>query len=295
VPNLPLELIECAARYIEKTGTGEGMTPPYVIPVIVEMDVAPGETVSVTGARFVPSDEFTSKGLKDDVVSFAFGDAVTGEEGKTRLATTIALSINSEDMLPKEIGKVEITAVAQGVEAAKRVPVRLNFVDYWEKLFWHYLPYWLPAVSVLALLLLSLFWIALRARFKYHQIRPVATLGKQEFLLRGMGSTGARDAIGTPDVEGAVHFRIRGHRPFTRGKVRIRKQVQDAQVLVNGAEVTGAWTRVRHGDEITVVTGTGLKVAYWYFDREPTEAELEEMLKSFFVELGPDEFVIMGL
>jgi hypothetical protein len=150
--------------------------------------------------------------------------------------------------------------------------------------------------GLLALLLLSLIWIALRSRFSSHQIRPIATHGQQELLLRGMGTTKSRDAFGTPDVENAVHFRIRGHHPFTRGKVRVMKLLPDAAVFVNGQEVADArWARVRHGDEVVVQPEGGGRFAYWYFDREPSEEELQAKLAGYFVALGPDEFVIMGL
>jgi hypothetical protein len=293
-PNPVLEEVTYDVKFLEATGTGDGQTPPYQIPVIIEMSAGEGETIEPGAIALSPSEAFNASKLSADVVSFEF----TGEPqviAPNRVKAMLTLAVNGDDWLPEELGVVEAKATVKGIESSGRVSVKLNFVDFWEKLIWKYIHIWGPIAALLLLILLSLLWILLRARFGMHQLRPVATLGKQEFLLRGMGgSKGSRDGIGVPDVENAIHFRIRGHRPFSSGVVKFERLMPDAEVSVNGQTVPAGWARIKHGDEITVNAG-GLKVAYWYFDHEPTPEELEEKVKGFFITLGDDEFVIMGL
>lgn len=282
-PHPELASLDFAVSYREKT-EGE----PYELPVLIEMSCEPDEPRPALLPPSFKSAEAAAKLKVAPALAFSAGALEPHGSGKGRFATTLRLGVRTEEELPAEPGTAELAAAVGSGKASKALPVRLTFPNYWERLLVIYMKYWVPAAALLAVLLLWLLWWLTRARFKEHQIHPIRAGVAGFYKLRNLG--GRRNAVGTPEVENAVRFRIRGNRIIGRGRVKVRA-LDDARIAVNGEEREG-WVRLRHGDDVKVYGPADVSCLYWYFEREPTGEELEAKRQAYVITLGPDEFVI---
>lgn len=285
-PHGELTSLDFAVSYREKT---DGK--PYELPVVLEVDWESGEKVELTASAFKPSR--LVEALKvSPALALEAGVLKEHASGPGRFDARLRLGVQTDEELPAEPGEVELTALVEGARTVKALPVKLSFPNYWERMLILYMKYWVPAAAVLALLFLWLLWWITRARFKEHQIHPIKAGAAGFYKLRNLG--GRRNAVGTPEVENSVRFKIRGNRLFGRGRVKVCA-LGDARISVNGEEHEG-WVRLRHGDDLKVYGAAGdTSCLYWYFEREPTGDELEAKRQAYVITLGPDEFVIEGM
>ena len=271
-------------RYHEAAG-------PYEVPVLLDLDIGPGEVPEFSASSFEPSDEMAKLGIKSPfkIEIKPVGDL---EPGSRRVRAVVALTVATDEALPKAPGSAALAAKLGELSLTKSVPVTLAFSDYWKKIILMYWYYWGPALLVLLLIL----WWLLLARFSGQQIYLVTRLeqeGAPFHLLRDLCEGSKRQAFGTPEVENVAQFRIKGSK-LGGGRVSVRILREGATVAANGVAASD-WVRLYHGDEVITENPEGAYCRYWYFDHPPSEEELEAMLAADAVELGPDEFVIEGL
>ncbi len=321
-PHAELTDLEFHVPYREKS-SAEGKWNS--VPFLVEFsDGAAPETLDFA-ASLKSSESVTESGLGHELVFSVrptgpltgSGQATKDDQGRLRVA--LELEVGTDGHLPfhppmedgfwswlkalypvpsSDMGEVEVQATVGEMKLAKSLPAKFVFDDFWEKAARIYAMYWIPVAAFLALLLLLLIMRLFRAKFNEHQLRLAATIGEQGagfYRLRSLGEDKSRRrAIGTPEVPEAARFRMKGCRLFGRGRVSARPKADDCRVFVHEKE-SPKWARLAHGDLVRIENGEGQSCEYYYFERPPTGAELEALATGDLVELGPDEFVIVGL
>jgi len=322
-----LDSIEIPGRFCEQATADPGTTSPYERVVIVEVDVAKGETPAIGVEGFAPSALFTRDEPLVDLlevmgkrivrmdtpgndaplielleelaakaaggmasvadVSFSIREVTEPEPGTGVVNTGIALSVKSDAPLPRNLGTINVTATFGAAKATRTVPVSVAFGDYWQKLAMRTLQYWVPAA---VLLLLFLRWLML-ARFKKEEVRPIAPTDATTAEAYRLRTLGRRKAKGFPEVPKSVLLRMKGNKLFGR-RVLARAMGVGSTLTVNGSPCQGV-CRLRHADELDVDSSGGTSCRYWFFEREPTEEELAELRSGDRIRLAPDELVII--
>lgn len=239
-----MDKIVADVKYIEK---GE-----YPLDVRVEVDAEKDEPVALTS-------KFTGKDA-----SFAGLDG-----GKP------VLKIETDGEVPEQLGTLEVIAVVGQEEIAGKAPVEIRFTDKLAKLFQKYLPFLIAGLVLLLLIL----WYALLRSFQDQQVRPfVEGQFLKTYALRdwGRGLKG-RKAVGTPELKEAVAIKLAGLKGFSKPSCSAATARQGVQLMVNGVPPRDAKAPLRHADEVTV-TADNEEWIYYYFERPPTDAELQAII-----------------
>lgn len=244
-----------------------------------ELEMAEGETAAVE-AVLRPAQGISVGAVSARAQGLEGAGPLTilgpGGTGKGRLI----LDVNSSSELPQKLGTIAFTATVNGAKVTAEVPVDATYSDRMEKL----LRIIIPVAAALLLLLILILYFALRAKFIDHQIRPIVP-GREldvAYLLKDLG--GRKSANGTPEVAGAVNFRL----PGRKADVRVRALTGEMSVYVNGRPAAQP-VPVKHGDSIEIETADAF-YRYKYFSRAP----LPEELMDTGLDIDDDEIIITG-
>ncbi len=249
--------------------------------LLVEADLAPGET---GGLDLKPFDKI----MEEADVSIALSGKtepatlITGEDPSAILTLTLTLNERPEE---GDVGELVVTAKLPGVTVEKKVHVTTEIPP--KPFPWHYVAI---GAGVALLLLIILALLLGGPRFDQQQLYIVG--GDGHHLKEW--KTGRKSALGTVEVPGTLHFRLKGSKAEPTCMVMSGK---GNQMFVNNIECIH-WTAVHHGDYVEVFPAQDeFSYRYRYFERTPTAEELEAAVEvtqeiGDGVFLGEDEFIL---
>jgi Mg-chelatase subunit ChlD len=191
------------------------------------------------------------------------GDALA----KLEWPEAFALGEKSPEM---RTGTLRIAAKVAGQDLGSDLPVEFRFPDYAKKMFVRRLPYLAGALLLIALGVLY----AMLQKFSTHQVRIVrddGSLGAEVLLKDWARGLTRREAVGTPEVQESLRFRMRGLKP--KPPACTLEPAKEGVSLARNGESAATGGPLSHGDELAV-RADGEPRLYYYFEKPPTPDEI---------------------